>query len=111
MGIVARGPVTFAGAGLFIVLCDKLLFSLNKTFRAAFNTVQMKGDKGEGLINLIVYASDSDFKTDDEFVDINLTDKGVVFTDNYNPADYFTVGVMEKWRAKQLSNLTEDFML
>ncbi len=89
---------------------DKLIYSINKTLKAAFGNVYMKADS-YGLANLIFYASDKQFETDEEFVDVKLHDKGIILTDNYNPADYFTTDVMEKWRKKQLNNLAEDFML
>ncbi len=78
-------------------LSDGLTAAVYATAATAFKNVKLKCDD-IGLANVVVYASEKDFKTSPLYIDAYSNKQGTVLTDNYNPAESLMLGTSEKWR-------------
>jgi spermidine synthase len=89
---------------------DTLILSVHKTLKEVFPNVYVKSI-GYGFTNFVFYASNSELELDNQFVDINIPDEGIILTDNYNPIESFAIKAIEEWRNSNIERFGNEAIL
>ncbi|MFH1240566.1 MAG: fused MFS/spermidine synthase [Candidatus Diapherotrites archaeon] len=89
-----------------------LQHSIYKTLKTVFPNVYVSYENSESVNNVIFFASQNNFNSDE----INLKklipdEKAVVFTDDFNPIDQYSAGIIEEWRNANIENFGAETLL
>lgn len=90
---------------------DKLVVSVAKTISSVFPYVAVRAPDAE-LTNFLIFASKSPLKKDvlRDTIEID-TAAGILITDDYNPSEFLTHGIIELWRKYNTDFLGEEVLL
>lgn len=89
---------------------DKHILAINETLKTIFNYVKLKATN-ENMANIVFYAADIEFKISNYFIDVNIDNKGIILTDDFNPLEYFSKEIVKKWWSDQIKMLGKDALL
>ena len=107
LNVVGRSLNGEAGTKLY----DKLIVSVYRTLKQVFPHVVVKASDDE-LTNFVFFASKTDFDMGILRSTVSLPEnEGHVLTDDYNPADFLTHGIIELWRKLNTDYLGEEALL
>ncbi len=94
-----------------VKLYDKLVVSVIKTISSVFPHVVVRAPDTE-LTNFLIFASKKPLEKSvlRDSIDID-TSEGIILTDDYNPSDFLTHGIIELWRNYNTDYLGEEVLL
>jgi spermidine synthase len=89
---------------------DRLVYAVNSTLKSVFKNVFVRADN-YGIVNFVYYASDSGFKPDDKYIPVDIKGSGIVLTDDFNPVESLTAGLITEWRAEEIKRMGQVFQM
>lgn len=92
------------------IIYDDLYGWIYETLKSVFKNVYMQADQ-MGFTNIVYFASVNDINIGDKYINIKPIIKGKVLKDNYNPIEFLSSGIMEKWRNENVVRLGRDYQL
>ena len=107
LNVVGRSLYGDGGVKMY----DKLIVSVYRTLKQVFPNVAVKASDDE-LTNFIFFASKQAFDPGVLRSTVFLPEnEGLIQTDDYNPADFLTHGIIELWRKLNTDYLGEEALL
>lgn len=92
------------------IIYDDLYGWIYETLKSVFKNVYMQANE-MGFTNIIYFASANNINIGGKYINIKPIIKGKILKDNYNPIEFLSSEIMEKWRNENVVRLGRDYQL